>query len=84
MKIINFYEGHIYECLYFLALSPFPGPDPSPGPQLYLPALAPNLYLPVLAPNSHLPALAPHLYLPATAPIYIYWLWPTILLPARA
>ena len=33
MKIINFYEGHIYECLYFLALSPFPGPDPSPGPQ---------------------------------------------------
>ena len=47
MRIINFYEGHIYGCLYFLAVGPFPGPDRN----LYLPAPAPNLYLLAFAYN---------------------------------
>ena len=58
MKIINFYEGHIYECLYFLALSPFPGPDPSPGPQFVFTGPGPQFVFTSHGPNLYLLALA--------------------------
>ena len=52
----------------------FPGPRPSS----WLPALAlaPNFYLTALVSQEPKPA-----YTNLVLPIYIYWPWPTILLP---